>query len=98
MAYRERSETISLTRSEILTLISNNDLVTNYEYFITDRNIWLTARGENIFSSNGQRKQRIIQNTYYTPQVIPGLLDLTFLGIYGQTIVQGSVPNSNIVF
>jgi hypothetical protein len=98
MAYRERTETISLTRAEILTLISNNNLVPNYEYFITDRNIWLTARSNNTFASSGQRSQRIIKNTYYTPQTIPGFFTINILGIYGQTIAQGSVPNSNSTF
>lgn len=98
MAYRERSETINLTRAEILTLISNNDLIPNYEYYISDRDIWLTARSNNTFAPSGQRSQRIIKNSWYTPQILIGFFTSNILGIYGQTINQGSVPVSNDVF
>jgi len=91
------SSPINVTRAELLTLRNSNILVPNAFYFITDRNIWLQARGTNIVDPHGVRKQSIIKNTWYTPQVIAGFFDTHYLGIYGQTIAQGSVPVSDMV-
>jgi len=88
---------ISVTRATLLDLITNNELEINQTYFITDRNIWVVANSENTVFNIGRRQQRIIKNTFYTPQTIPGIFDQIFLGIYGQTINAGSVPVSNNV-
>ena len=94
MAYRNKAQIIEGTYSEIETLKNNDELIPSYVYYISDRDIWLLALTENQFALSGERKMRVIQNDWYTPQTISGFVDIEYLGIYGQTIAQGSVPNS----
>lgn len=88
---------IDITRADLLAEITANTLIPNTNYFITDRNIWVTALGTNLINPNGYRKQSIVKNTWYTPQTVAGFFTTNYLGVYGQTIAQGSVPNENLV-
>lgn len=98
MSYEKKERIISLTRAELITLMNNNNLIQSMNYFISDRNIWLVAKDINIFNSIGKRSERIVINQYYTPQTIIGFNTMIYLGIYGQTINQGSVPPSDFTF
>lgn len=86
---------IEKTYAELTTLKSTSTLVPGTTYFISDKDIWLIALSTNELSSSGWRRWAIIKNQYYTPNIVTGFNNQHFLGIYGQTIAKGSVPNSD---
>ena len=84
------------TYANINTMRLNSTLVPGKFYYITDKDIILTAVKGDLIDFSGVRIQRIIKNSYYTPSTTTiGSVTINVLGIYGQTIIQGVVPNSN---
>jgi len=81
--------------ADLVTLKSNADLDTGSTYHITDRDIWTRALATDNLATGAARMMRCPLTTYYTPQTITGFFDSVYLGIYGQTTAQGSVPNSD---
>ena len=84
--------TISVTYTELETLISTNSVELGGKYYITDRRIFLTGIDVDKVSLEGTRIMEVVKETYYIPQTV-GFRQ--FLGIYGQTIDRGSVPVSS---
>ena len=80
-----------ITYSDLLTLRNDGDLDLGSTYHITDRDIWIRALDTDNLSTGGVRMMRCPLTTYYTPQT--GGTD-EYVGIYGETYGQGSVPAS----
>jgi hypothetical protein len=94
MSYEKKDRVISVTRAQLITLRNANKLIPSMVYFISDRDIWLEALENNLLGSQGRRKMRVPMTTYYTPQIVTGIVNLNFQGIYGQAITAGSTPVS----
>jgi len=82
---------IDITYAALKSLKTANNLVKDTVYFITDRDIWIVARSNNELEIGCKRRFAIVKDIHYTPNA-------GFLGIYGQTMAQGTVPNSGTYY
>ena len=91
---------IDITYAELVVLRDASGLSIGTVYNMTDKRIRLTALDVDKLSLEGSRIMTLPLNDLYTPhtQVIQAGITANFLGIYGQTIVQGSVPLSDYTF
>lgn len=94
MSYEQREKIIDITRAQLITLRNNGDLIPSWVYHITDRDIYLEALEEDVIGTQGRRRMRVPLTTFYTPQIVSLAFNFNYIGIYGQGIAAGSVPNS----
>jgi hypothetical protein len=105
MSYEKKDKTIQVTKAQLDTLISANKLIPTWTYNITDAaidsqgltaNIFVEAIDGNKLANFGKRLMYVVKDSWYTPQIVTGLNNTRYLGIYGQNITAGSTPNSNL--
>lgn len=84
-----------ITYIDLMSLKTSKSLVPGVRYFITDRDIWIDALDIDKLAMECKRHFRIVKDEFYTPHIVSGSRTNNYLGIYGQTIQRGSVPNTS---